>query len=161
MATRFDQLALLDLRTGEAQVVVPLQRRRYAYPSARYTTVGEEVTGLLGYDLTAIDLRLFILLLTTHAEGEFRAVVVAHVADELKTYPSNVSKSLARLVAIVAVLKGPKAGRSYCYMINPALAFRGPGDQHQRVYRRYAQPLAAPGEVDTGSRRRKTGRGQQ
>ncbi|HZU75248.1 MAG TPA: hypothetical protein VFA70_00685 [Dehalococcoidia bacterium] len=159
--TRFSQLALVDLDTGEAHRVVPLERRRYAYPSGRYMTVGVEVAELVVYDLTKIDIDVFLLLLTTHATGEFRKVVVAHVASELETYPSNVSKALARLVAIVALLKGPKDGRSYSYMINPYLAFCGPGEQHQQVYRRYAKPLATPEQGDTGSRRRRTAKGQQ
>jgi hypothetical protein len=146
--------------TGDYAPVVPIQRRRYAYPSGRYATIGEEVQGLIVYDLTVLDLKIFLMLLVEHAEGEYRKVVVSQVATTLGTYPANASNSLARLVAIVAVLKGPKDGRSYTYMVNPLLAFRGPGERHRQVYLDHAEPLAALDEVGTtGKKARSTGRG--
>lgn len=153
-AAKLQYLGIADLKTGEVAPVVQL-RRPYAYPSRAYTTVSDEIRNLYPYELSSLELKIFFELLLTHAEGEFRPVVVKSTADLLDTYPANVSRALAHLVTIVAILKGPKHQRSFTYMINPLLGFRGPGEKHQLVFVTYAQPLADPESVRRPKARQK------
>lgn len=146
-------LAIVNTETGDRADVVQF-RRPYAYPSRSFTTVGDEITPLLRFPLKALELKIFMLLLCTHAAGEFRVVVATDVAEQLAVPRPDVSTSLAYLVLIDALLKGAKQGRSHTYLVNPLLAFRGPGDKHQAVYNQYARPLPDPADVPRTPRKR-------
>src|ERR1700761_4329106 len=130
---RIQGLAIFDPDSGEYAPVVEI-RRRYAYPSGSFRTFSDEAKQLLAYGLSGLEWNLFVRLLMTHAAGKFEKVVIAEIAAEEKSDPANISRALALLVEIGAILKGEKDGRSYCYMVNPLLGFLGPGVLHHEVY---------------------------
>lgn len=143
---RIQGLAIYDPDSGEYAPVVEM-RRRYAYPSGSFRTFSDEAAQLLPFGLSGLEWNLFVRLLITHSAGKFEKVVIAEIAAAEKSDPANVSRALALLVETGAVLKGEKDGRSYCYMINPLLGFRGPGVLHHQVFNAHARPLADPATV--------------
>jgi len=143
---RMQGLAIFDPGSGEYAPVVEI-RRRYAYPSGSYRTFSDEAEQLLPYGLSGLEWNLFVRLLMTHSSGKFEKVVISEIAAKEHSDPANVSRALTLLVQIGAVIKGEKEGRSYCYMVNPLLGFRGPGVLHHEVYNAHARALADPETV--------------
>lgn len=146
-AASLAHLVVSDTRTGDMATVTPIRRKPYAYPSHSFTTVNDQDVDLSEYPTTALELQIFLRHLRTHAAGKFVVIVVKDLADSMNKSAPNVSLALAYLVLINVFLRGDKMGRSFTYIINPVVAFKGPSVEHERVYRLYAQPLPDPESV--------------
>lgn len=143
-----DERQRLRSASGEyADVVVPI-RRPYAYPTRSFFTVSDEIVALKPYKPTALDLMLFLDLMPTHSAGVFLPVVIKDTAEKFETFPANISRSLAFLVDVAALLKDAKRhGKSYAYMANPRLVYKGPSELHHVVYQEYGKMLPDPASV--------------
>ena len=84
--------------------------------------------GLQGRDYEV----LFCILEFLDFENYIR-VSKAELARELEMDPSNVGRSMRKLVAIEALLEGPKVGRITTYRLNPSFGWKGSAANHQKA----------------------------
>lgn len=144
------EIELVNVATGERYATAQIREQPkpktptyYAYPSRAYSSLSDDALALLRFELSKLELEIFFRLILSHAGGAFRPVVVAALAAELRAWPSNVSEALSYLVRCGALIRddAQKYGRSYGYMVNPILAFRGSSQEHQQVREDWDRPL--------------------
>jgi hypothetical protein len=100
---------------------------------------------------------LFLELMITHSSGMFVPIVIKDMAEEFETFPANISRSLAFLVEIAAMLKdGKRHAKSWAYMCNPRLAYKGPSELHHLVYKEFGKELPDPATVARKPRTRRS-----
>ena len=57
----------------------------------------------------------------------------ADLARELGMQPTNVGRSIRKLIEIEALLEGPKVGRSITYRLNPSFGWKGSAANHKKA----------------------------
>jgi biotin operon repressor len=83
----------------------------------------------LGQQTTRV---LFALLAKLDFEN-YLLVSQAEIASELDMKRPNVSEAITSLVTLGVLLKGPKAGRSVTYRLNPQYGWKGSAQNHQKA----------------------------
>lgn len=64
------------------------------------------------------------------------------ICEELKMKPSNVNRSVKRLVTIGALIEGPKISRSRTYRLNPNFGWKGSARSHRIALEQEKSSLA-------------------
>jgi len=83
--------------------------------------IGDQARRVLLMALARVDFENYILLNQTE------------IAQTLGMKAPNVSESIKKLVALGVLLKGPKAGRSTTYRLNPNLGWKGKAGNHRKA----------------------------
>lgn len=85
--------------------------------------------------LTARQFRVLFMILGQLDMENFLLLNQAEVAKELGLQPSHVSESISRLVEVGILIRGPKAGRSSTFRLNPSFGWKGSASNHQKALR--------------------------
>jgi DNA-binding MarR family transcriptional regulator len=83
--------------------------------------IGDQARRVLLMALARVDFENYILLNQTE------------IAQKLGMKAPNVSEAIKKLVALGVLLKGPKAGRSTTYRLNPNLGWKGKAENHRKA----------------------------
>lgn len=83
--------------------------------------IGDQARRVLFMVLARVDFENYILLNQTE------------IAQKLGMKAPNVSESVKKLVALGVLLKGPKAGRSTTYRLNPNFGWKGKAENHRKA----------------------------
>lgn len=93
----------------------------------------DRMDALMNSGLTVEGFRVLFALLK---RLDFQNLIVASptkIGEELNMKPQNVSKAIAKLVAIEVILKGPKVGQSQTYRLNPSYGWKGKPLSHKQA----------------------------
>ena len=83
--------------------------------------LGDEARRLLFAILAKLDYENYILLNQ------------AEIGADIGMQRANVSRALGKLEAEVVLLRGPKAGRSSTFRLNPAFGWKGSAENHRKA----------------------------
>lgn len=72
----------------------------------------------------------------------------AHIAQELQMDRGDVSRAVKRLESFGVLLRGPKAGRSSSFRLNPAFGWKGSAQMHKEALRERMQAANISGVID-------------
>jgi len=75
---------------------------------------------------------LFVILGKLDFEN-FILVSQSEIAETISMHRSDVSTAITRLEALGVLLRGPKAGRSSTFRLNPSFGWRGSASNHQKA----------------------------
>ena len=84
-------------------------------------------------DLAGRPTRVLIYLLGRLDFENFIQVSQSEIAQELDLHRSDVSNCISLLHNKGILIKGPKAGRSYCFRLNPAYRWKGKSDKAKEL----------------------------
>lgn len=109
-------------------------------------------------DLGAQDWRVFAAVVAKLDFENFLLLTIADLAKEIGMQRSHASDSIAKLERLGVLIRGPKAGRSSTFRLNPSFGWKGSASNHQKALRDRmkaagmsvvkAEPLRDPRTVD-------------
>lgn len=110
-------------------------------------------------DLTGRQLRVLLMVLGMLDMENFLLLSQAEIAKDLGIRPSHVSEAISRLVEIGILIRGPKAGRSSTFRLNPSFGWKGSAANHREALRArmkearitgvvQAEPVRDPNTID-------------
>ena len=85
------------------------------------------------------------------------AVSQADMAREMGMQRPNVHRAIKRLIALGALIEGPKWGQNRTYTLNPAFGWKGKGSSHQKAVRTAEKAKAAGLSVVKGGQHQEAG----
>ncbi|MGC8731761.1 MAG: replication/maintenance protein RepL [Halothiobacillaceae bacterium] len=80
--------------------------------------------------------RVYRVLFSVLARVDFENYILlnqSEIAHELRLDKADVSRSVKKLEALGVLLKGPKAGRSTTYRLNPNFGWKGKAQNHRKA----------------------------
>lgn len=77
---------------------------------------------------------LFVILGKLDFEN-YILISQSEIAETIGMHRSDVSKAIAKLEGEGVILRGPKAGRSATFRLNPAYGWKGSASNHQKALR--------------------------
>lgn len=86
-------------------------------------------------DLGQQDWRVLAGVLAKLDYENYLLLSVADLAKEIGMQRPHVSTSITKLVAMGVLLRGPKAGRSSTFRLNPSFGWKGSASNHQKALR--------------------------
>lgn len=90
-------------------------------------------------DLTGRQLRVLLMVLGMLDMENFLLLSQAEIAKDLGLRPSHVSEAISRLVELGILIRGPKAGRSSTFRLNPRFGWKGSASNHNKALRERMQ----------------------
>ena len=93
----------------------------------------EPMMALAKSDLGAQEMRVLFAVLAKLDFENFLLLSVADLAREIGMQRPNVSAAISKLEAFGVLLRGPKAGRSSTFRLNPSFGWRGSASNHQKA----------------------------
>jgi len=79
------------------------------------------------------DWRVLMLVLGQLDFENYILLNQAEIARELEMHPPDVNKALKHLQELGVLLRGPKAGRSSTFRLNPSFGWKGSASNHQKA----------------------------
>ena len=86
-------------------------------------------------NLGAQDMRVLLAVLAKLDFENFLLLTIADLAKEIGMQRPNVSDSIKNLEALGVLTRGPKAGRSSTFRLNPSFGWKGSASNHQKALR--------------------------
>lgn len=86
-------------------------------------------------DLGARDMRVLFAVLAKLDFENYLLLSIADLADEIGMQRPNVSSSITKLEKLGVLTRGPKAGRSSTFRLNPSFGWKGSATNHQKALR--------------------------
>lgn len=86
-------------------------------------------------NLGAQDMRVLFAVLAKLDFENFLLLTIADLAKEIGMQRPNVSDSIKNLEALGVLIRGPKAGRSSTFRLNPSFGWKGSATNHQKALR--------------------------
>lgn len=86
-------------------------------------------------DLGAQDMRVLFAVLAKLDFENFLLLTIADLAKEIGMQRSHASDSIAKLEKLGVLIRGPKAGRSSTFRLNPSFGWKGSASNHQKALR--------------------------
>ena len=86
-------------------------------------------------DLGAQDWRVFAAVVARLDFENFLLLTIADLAKEIGMQRSHASDSIAKLERLGVLIRGPKAGRSSTFRLNPSFGWKGSATNHQKALR--------------------------
>lgn len=86
-------------------------------------------------DLGAQDWRVFAAVVAKLDFENFLLLTIADLAKEIGMQRSHASDSIAKLERLGVLIRGPKAGRSSTFRLNPSFGWKGSASNHQKALR--------------------------
>jgi len=84
-------------------------------------------------DLGAQDMRVLFAVLARLDFENFLLLTISDLAKEIGMQRSHASDSIAKLEKLGVLVRGPKAGRSSTFRLNPSFGWKGSGVNHQKA----------------------------
>lgn len=131
------RLGQIDMNTGEVLqdgFVAYIAPKRQNGFGTRWLAMAQNAIQALAKQHRELGTEGFAVLLSmisrVEYENAYQAVSQAEIAEELEMQPSNVSRSVKRLVQMGVFLIGPRIGRSNTYRLNPEFGWKGSAKNH-------------------------------
>lgn len=86
-------------------------------------------------DLGAQDWRVLAAVLSKLDFENFLLLTIADLGKEIGMHRPHVSASIAKLEGLGVLIRGPKAGRSSTFRLNPSFGWKGSAQNHQKALR--------------------------
>lgn len=99
-------------------------------------------------DLGQQDWRVLAGVLAKLDYENFLLLSVADLAKEIGMQRPHVSTSITKLEAMGVLLRGPKAGRSSTFRLNPSYGWKGTASNHQKALRERMKAANIKGVVE-------------
>ncbi len=90
---------------------------------------------------------LFVILGKLDFEN-YILISQSEISETLKMHRSDVSKAISKLEAEGVLIRGPKAGRSSTFRLNPSFGWKGSASNHQKALRERMQASNIRGIVE-------------
>ena len=84
-------------------------------------------------DLGAQDMRVLFAVLAKLDFENFLLLTISDLAKEIGMQRSHASDSIAKLEKLGVLVRGPKAGRSSTFRLNPSFGWKGSAANHQKA----------------------------
>ena len=108
-------------------------KRQNGFKEGWVAMAQEPMMMLAKSDLGAQEMRVLFAVLAKLDFENFLLLSVADLAREIGMQRPNVSAAITRLEALGVLLRGPKAGRSSTFRLNPSFGWRGSASNHQKA----------------------------
>lgn len=108
-------------------------KRRNGFDEGWVAMAQPALTALAKSNLGQQDLRVLMLVL---GQLDFENYILLNQADisrEIDMHRTDVNKALKRLQELGVLLRGPKAGRSSTFRLNPSFGWKGSATNHQKA----------------------------
>jgi len=86
-------------------------------------------------DLGAQDMRVLFAVLAKLDFENYLLLSIADLAKDIGMQRSHASDSISKLEKLGVLTRGPKAGRSSTFRLNPAFGWKGSASNHQKALR--------------------------
>lgn len=86
-------------------------------------------------DLGAQDWRVLAAVLSKLDFENFLLLTISDLGKEIGMQRPHVSASIAKLEGLGVLIRGPKAGRSSTFRLNPSFGWKGSAQNHQKALR--------------------------
>lgn len=93
----------------------------------------EPMMALAKSDLGAQEMRVLFAVLAKLDFENFLLLSVSDLAKEIGMQRPNVSSAISKLESFCVLVRGPKAGRSSTFRLNPSFGWRGSASNHQKA----------------------------
>ena len=140
----------VDRDTGEIlSERVPMLVQRpvpVAFEKGRFFTMAQGPLKVFedhAHDLGVDGFRVLMNLLRKLDYQNHIAVSQAEMAREMGMQRPNVHRAIKRLIALGALIEGPKWGQNRTYTLNPEFGWKGKGAAHQKAVRTAEKAKAA------------------
>lgn len=152
----------VDLDTGEllegAVVGMFFPKRQNGFGKGWVAMSQNAMLELAKSGIGAQDWQVFAVVVAKLDFENYLLLSQAEIGDELGMKAPNVSASIKRLESLGVLLRGPKAGRSSTFRLNPSFGWKGSATNHQKALRDrmkaaglsvvQAEPLRDPRTID-------------
>lgn len=129
----------VDLETGEfldgAMVGVFYPKRQNGFREGWVAMAQGPLMALANANLGEQALRVLLSVIARLDFENFLLLSQADLAKALGMDRGDVSKALGKLEAAGVLVRGPKAGRSSTFRLNPAYGWKGSASNHQKALR--------------------------
>lgn len=129
----------VDLDTGEllegAVLGMFFPKRQNGFGTGWVAMAQNAMMELARSDLGAQDMRVLFAVLAKLDFENFLLLTIADLAKEIGMQRSNASDSIAKLEKLGVLIRGPKAGRSSTFRLNPSFGWKGSATNHQKALR--------------------------
>jgi len=129
----------VDLETGEllegAVLGMFYPKRQNGFREGWVAMAQDAMMELAKADLGALDWRVLAGVLAKLDFENFLLLNQAELGKELGIARSHVSTSITKLEGLGVLLRGPKAGRSATFRLNPQFGWKGSASNHQKALR--------------------------
>lgn len=108
-------------------------KRRNGFDEGWVAMAQPALTALAKSNLGQQDLRVLMLVL---GQLDFENYILLNQADisrEIDMHRTDVNKALKRLQELGVLLRGPTAGRSSTFRLNPSFGWKGSATNHQKA----------------------------
>lgn len=129
----------VDLDTGEllegAVLGMFFPKRQNGFGTGWVAMAQNAMMELARSDLGAQDWRVFAAVVAKLDFENFLLLTIADLAKEIGMQRSHASDSIAKLEKLGVLIRGPKAGRSSTFRLNPSFGWKGSATNHQKALR--------------------------
>ena len=129
----------VDLDTGEllegAVVGMFFPKRQNGFGKGWVAMSQNAMMELARADLGAQDMRVLFAVLAKLDFENYLLLSIADLAKEIDMQRPNVSSSITKLESLGVLTRGPKAGRSSTFRLNPSFGWKGSASNHQKALR--------------------------
>ena len=129
----------VDLDTGEllegAVVGMFFPKRQNGFGKGWVAMSQNAMMELARADLGAQDMRVLFAVLAKLDFENYLLLSIADLAKEIEMQRPNVSSSITKLESLGVLTRGPKAGRSSTFRLNPSFGWKGSASNHQKALR--------------------------
>lgn len=126
-----------DAETGEvlgnAVIGVIYGHERNCFGKGWVAVAQHAMTMMAQSDLGQQEFRVFFAVGSRIDFDNYILLNQAEISKELGMDKADVSRSIKKLETIGVLLRGPKAGRSITYRLNPNFGWKGKADNHRRA----------------------------
>lgn len=152
----------VDLDTGEvldgAVLGMFFPKRQNGFREGWVAMAQDALMALAKADLGEQAMRVLFAVLARLDFENFILLNQAEIGDAIGMHRSHVSAAISKLEAAGVLLRGPKAGRSATFRLNPSFGWKGSATNHQKALRArmkaagltvvQAEPVRDPRTVD-------------
>lgn len=133
------QVLSVDAETGEvlegAVLGMFFPKRQNGFGKGWVAMSQNAMMELARADLGARDMRVLFAVLAKLDFENYLLLSIADLADEIGMQRPNVSSSITKLEKLGVLTRGPKAGRSSTFRLNPSFGWKGSATNHQKALR--------------------------
>lgn len=129
----------VDLDTGEvldgAVLGLFYPKRQNGFRQGWVAMAQDAMLQLAKADLGAQEMRVLLAVLAKLDFENYLLIGIADLAQEIGMQRPNVSAAIKRLEGLGVLMRGPKAGRSSTFRLNPSFGWKGTASNHRAALR--------------------------
>lgn len=133
------QVLSVDAETGEvlegAVLGMFFPKRQNGFGKGWVAMSQNAMMELARADLGAQDMRVLFAVLAKLDFENYLLLSIADLAKEIGMQRPHVSASITKLEKLGVLSRGPKAGRSSTFRLNPSFGWKGSASNHQKALR--------------------------